>query len=68
MTHPDNLAYVANDVPPAELIFLGLLQAIVISIALRPADSRAFLAEVHPDHMRSWVNNERCHIQLVFAL
>ncbi len=27
-----------------------------------------FLAEVHPDQMRSWVNNERCHIQLVFEL
>ena len=27
-----------------------------------------FLAEVHPDQMRSWVNNERCHVQLVFEL
>jgi len=27
-----------------------------------------FLAEVHPDQMRSWVDNERCHIQLVFEL
>jgi xanthine permease XanP len=27
-----------------------------------------FLVEVHPDQMRSWVNNERCHIQLVFEL
>jgi hypothetical protein len=27
-----------------------------------------FLAEVHPDQMRSWVENERCHLQLVFEL
>ena len=28
----------------------------------------SFLAEVHPDQMRSWVDNECCHIQLVFEL
>jgi xanthine permease XanP len=25
-----------------------------------------FLAEVHPDRMRYWVDDERCHIQLAF--
>jgi len=28
----------------------------------------SFLAEVHPHQMRSWVDNECCHIQLVFEL
>jgi hypothetical protein len=27
-----------------------------------------FLAEVHPDQRRSWVADERCHIQLVFEV
>jgi hypothetical protein len=27
-----------------------------------------FAAEVHPDQIRSSVNNEQCHIQLVFEL
>jgi hypothetical protein len=27
-----------------------------------------FLAEVHPDHMRYRVENEHCHIQLIFEL
>jgi hypothetical protein len=27
-----------------------------------------FLAEVHPEQRCSWVDNERCHIQLVFKL
>jgi hypothetical protein len=27
-----------------------------------------FLAEVHPGQMRYWVENEHCHIQLIFEL
>ena len=43
MTHPDDLTYVVDDVPPLpKLIFLGLRQAMVISIVLRSLDFRAF--------------------------
>jgi hypothetical protein len=27
-----------------------------------------FLAAVYPDRVRSWVDDERCHIQLAFEL
>ena len=27
-----------------------------------------FLATVHPDQMRCWINDEQCHIQLVFEM